>query len=73
MFRAARYSNMLVPNPHCMPPYTEDHNLHNYLDLRCPLLLPNTTININKNQKNIWNWKFVWYLKNFAEYLTDVT
>jgi len=34
-----------------MPSYAQDHNLHNYLDLRCPLLLPNTTININKNQK----------------------
>lgn len=51
MFRTASYSNMLVTNPHCMPSYAEDHNLHNYLDSRSPLLLPNTTININKNRK----------------------
>lgn len=51
MFREASYSNMLVPNPHCMPSYAEDYYLHNYLDLRFPLLLPNTTINMNKNCK----------------------
>lgn len=51
MFRAASYSNMFVPNPHCMSSYAEDHNLHNSLDSRCPLLLPNTTMNINKKRK----------------------
>jgi len=34
-----------------MPSYADDHNFHNYLDLRCSLLLPNITTNINKNRK----------------------
>jgi hypothetical protein len=34
-----------------MPSYAEDYYFHNYFYSRCPLLLPNTTINMKKNRK----------------------